>query len=199
MRAQERLQAAGPGLLIVPPAALHITVACLLSVRESYGVSKDSLWRRHGPRWKASLHELLAAVPPCQVIFRRLEVTDTAVIAVAEAQSEIRTIRSHVANMLADFGVPSFQPSIIHATVLRYGSSELRAEAFTEAARRVHIESSVPVRQLLLAKETIYPSLVREVIECMTLRGDSSLSPLLAPSERDRVAGYDAGNDRPGP
>jgi hypothetical protein len=176
VRAQERLQAAGPGLLTGPPATLHISVACLLSVRERYGVSKDSLWRRHRLRWTASLRELLAAVPPCEVIFRRLEVTDAAVIAVAEPQDEVRTIRSHVADMLADVGVPSFQPSIIHATVLRYGSSELRAEALAEAARRVHIESTVPIRQLVLAKETIYPSLVREVIECMTLRGDSSLS-----------------------
>ena len=175
-RAQERLQAAGPGLLTGPPATLHITVACLLSVRERYGVSKDSLWRLHGLRWTASLRALLAAVPPCEVIFRRLEVTDAAVIAVAEPQSEVRTIRSHVANMLADAGVPSFQPSIIHATVLRYGSSELRAEALAEAARCVHIESSVPIRQLVLSKETIYPSLAREVIECMPLRGDSSLS-----------------------
>jgi 2'-5' RNA ligase len=112
------------------------------------------------------------------VIFRHLEVTDAAVIAVAEPQAEVRMIRSHVANMLADVGVPSFQPSIIHATVLRYGSSEPRAEALAEAARRVHIESSVPVRQLVLSKETLYPSLVREVIECMPLRGDSShISP----------------------
>jgi hypothetical protein len=166
-RAQERLQAAGPGLLTGPPATLHISVACLLSVRERYGVSKDSLWRRHGLQWTASLRELLAAVPPCEVIFRRLEVTDAAVIAVAEPQSEVRTIRS---------GVPSFQPSIIHATVLRYGSCELRAEALAEAARCVHIESSVPIRQLVLSKETVYPSLAREVIECMPLRGDSSLS-----------------------
>ena len=110
------------------------------------------------------------------MIFRRLEITDAAVIAVADPQDEVRTIRSHVANMLANVGVPSFQPLIIHATVLRYGSSELRAEALAEAARRVHIELSVPIRQLVLSKEPIYPSLVREVIECMPLRGDSSLS-----------------------
>jgi hypothetical protein len=176
VRAQERLQATGPGLLAGPPATLHISVACLLSVRERYGISKDGVWRRHGLRWTASLRELLAAVPPSEVIFRRLEITDAAVIAVAEPQAEVRTIRSHVANMLADVGVPSFQPSIIHATVLRYGSSELHAEALAGAARRVHIESSVPIRQLVLSKETIYPSLAREVIECMTLGGDSSLS-----------------------
>ena len=177
IRAQECLQAAGPGLLTCPPATVHISVACLLSVRERYRVSKDSLWRRHGLRWTASLRELLAAVSPCEVIFRRLEVTDAAVIAVAEPQAEVRRIRSHVATMLADVGVPSFQPSIIHATVLRYGSSELRAEALAEAARRVHIESSVHIRQLVLSKETIYPSLFREVIECMPLSGDPSLSP----------------------
>jgi len=171
IRAQERLQAAGPGLLTGPPATLHISVACLLSVRERYGVSKDSLWRRHGLRWTASLRELLAAVSPCEVIFRRLEITDGAVIAVADPQDEVRTIRSHVANMLAAVGVPSFQPSIIHATVLRYGSSDLRAEALVEAASSVPVETSVPIRQLVLSKETIYPSLATEVIECMTLRG----------------------------
>ena len=92
-----------------------------------------------------------------------------------DAATELRRVLP-VLEALADAGVPSFQPSIIHATVLRYGSCELRAEALAEAARCVHIESSVPIRQLVLSKETVYPSLAREVIECMPLRGDSSLS-----------------------
>jgi len=169
VQAQELLQTTGSGLLRCPPDTLHISVACILSVRERYGVPKGVLWKRYGSQWVASLRNILAAVRPFEIVFRRLKVTDAAVIAVAQPRDEVGIIRAGVTRMLADVGVPSYQPSIIHTTVLRYGSPDLHGERLTGLASTYNIKVIVPVRRIVLSKETVYPSLFTQAIECLPL------------------------------
>jgi hypothetical protein len=171
VQAQEVLRSTGSGLLTCPPHTLHISVACILSVRERYGVPKGLLWKRHGPQWVASLRNILAAVRPFEVIFLRLEVADAAVIAVAEPRDEVAIIRAGATRILADAGVPSYQPSIIHTTVLRYGSPDLHAERLTTLASTYDIKVTVPVQRLVLSKESVYPSLITKTIEYLPLAG----------------------------
>jgi hypothetical protein len=168
-QAQESLNVLGPGLLCCPPDTLHVSVACFLSVREDYGVSKDLLWARHGAEWTGRLREMVTDLPPLSIVFTHLLVTDAAVVALAQPRDEIEAVRGGVTRMLSAFGLPSFQPSIVHSTLLRYQSTDCDLDRLGELAKGVLVGNIVPVDSLVISREVVYPSLVTDEVERLVL------------------------------
>jgi hypothetical protein len=168
-QAQERLHVLGPGLLCCPPQTLHVSVACFLSVRDDYDVSKDLLWARHGVEWTGRLREIVADLPPFRITFTHLLVTDEAVVAIAQPRDEIEAVRGCVTRMLTAFGLPSFQPSIVHSTLLRYESPDFDHERLRELAEGVQVRKAVLVNSLVISREVVYPSLVTDEVDRLAL------------------------------
>jgi hypothetical protein len=168
-QAQERLHLLGPGLLCCPPETLHVSVACFLSVREDYGVSKDLLWARHGVEWDGRLREIVADLTPFKITFTHLLVTDAAVVAVAQPRDEIEAVRGCVTRLLSAFDLPSFQPSIVHSTLLRYDSPDFDYERLCDLAEGVQVGNAVLVDSLVISREVVYPSLVTDEVDRLVL------------------------------
>jgi hypothetical protein len=168
-QAQERLLVLGPGLLCCPPETLHVSVACFLAAREDYDVSKDLLWARHGAEWTERLREIVADLPPFKITFTHLLATDAAVVAVAQPRDEIGTVRGCVTSILSALGLPSFQPSIVHSTLLRYESPDFDHERLRELAESIQVGNAVFVDSLVISREVVYPSLVTEEVDRLVL------------------------------
>lgn len=169
-RVQDRLGDLATGLLRCPPRSLHVSVAIFLSVRKDYELPKDAIWARWGPSWVSGIKELAGHLAPFEVRFRTVRVTDAAVVAVAEPVTEIETLRAGVNELVAGAGLSTAQPSIVHCTLLRYGTSDLDLDRLTRAAQGVELRTTTVATTLVLSKELVYPSLVNERLERIDLR-----------------------------
>jgi hypothetical protein len=146
-----------------------VSVACFLAAREDYDVSKDLLWARHGAEWTERLREIVADLTPFKITFTHLLATDAAVVAVAQPRDEIGTVRGCVTSILSALGLPSFQPSIVHSTLLRYESPDFDHERLRELAESIQVGNAVFVDSLVISREVVYPSLVTEEVDRLVL------------------------------
>lgn len=172
-RAQDRLNSIGPGLLRCPLSSLHVSLVSFLFVREEYEVSKELLWARHGEGWSAGLGEIVARLSPFQIWFTSVSVTDTAVIALAEQSPEIEALRAGVSSLRAETGLHSPQPSIVHSTLLRYGTTTFDWAHLVADASKVTLSTSTPVTSVVVSKELVYPKLVTEEVARLYLAGSA--------------------------
>lgn len=168
---QDRLTGVLPGSVICPPASLHVSVAVLLSVRRDYPAPKDALWAQWGSRWCDQLRALAEGFPPFELRFERLEVSEAAVIALADPVAAVESLRRRAAALQQDAGLVPYQPSIVHCTLLRYGTSGLQLSGLDRVARAVPLQARTVVRQLTVRRELVYPSVVSEAVDRFDLWG----------------------------
>ncbi len=102
-----------------------MSVASVLSVRQDYGWPKDVVWARWGRQWTTSFHELAAGIKPFSVYFSQLHVSASAVVALAGPVPQIDEVRRRAEALLSNAGFPAAQPSTVHCTLLRCGTSGL--------------------------------------------------------------------------
>jgi len=163
-----------PGVLrLVPPAALHLSVAWLVEVRQSYALDRRKLWRRHGVEWLEQVREACAETPPINLTFRWLVVTPAAIIAVATPRAGVLSLRRALAETLR---LPPETPApsdLVHATIARYSSALTDAERLVGAAEQLTL--SVPARftEVEVSEEMVYPSLEKRVLGRLPLLGPS--------------------------
>ena len=122
---QDRLCPSPVMTLRCPPRSFHLSVASLLSVRRDYGTPKDVVWARWGKQWATSFHELAAGLRSFSVHFSQLHVSTSAVIALARPVPQVDEVRRRAEALLSNAGLPAAQPSTVHCTLLRYGTSGL--------------------------------------------------------------------------
>jgi hypothetical protein len=147
-----------------------VSVAIFLSVRKDYDRPKDAIWARWGPSWVSGIKELAAQLAPFEVRFDTVRVGEAAVVAVAEPVTEIEVLRAGVSELVAGAGLATAQPSIVHCTLLRYGTSDLDLDYLTRAARDVELRTTTLATTLVLSKELVYPSLVNDRLERIDLK-----------------------------
>lgn len=169
--AQDRLAGVLPGSVVCPPASLHVSVAVLLSVRRDYPVAKDALWAQWGSRWCGRLRALAEGLPPFELRFERLEVSEAAVIALAGPVAAVESLRRRAAALQQDAGLVSYQPSIVHCTLLRYERSGLQLTELERVAGAIPVQARTVVTHLTVRRELVYPSVVSEVVDRFDLWG----------------------------
>jgi 2'-5' RNA ligase len=162
---QGRLHRTCSGTLVCPPASLHVSVATILSVRRDYGTSKEVIRARWGNRWLEGLREVVAGLQPFEVHFDKLAVSKAAVVAVAEPVPEIDLIRARAKELVSLAGVNASQPSIVHCTLLRYGTSGLDLGDLARLAAGVDLSTKTVVTNVVVSRELVYPNLVNEVLQ----------------------------------
>ena len=166
---QQQLARTSREIYVCPAASLHVTVAILLHVRRGYSTTKDELWRHYGEAWCRGLGELATALEPFVINFEALVVNSDAVIALAPPVPAIEQFRQRANELLAESGLESFQPSIVHCTLLHFSQTGLDLTPMTHAAKAVALEASSSIAEVTVAQESIYPSLVRRRIARLVL------------------------------
>ncbi len=167
---QDDVLALEPSLLRQPEGAMHSSVALVVPVFGDFDQPKDEIWREHGAGWVKIIAGATAAMADGHVrlCFRRLVVTDAAIIAVADEPNPIGELRRAVTSAL-QLPWPVSRGDLVHLTLFRYRApladpARLLAMA---ASRRLAVETSVS--EVLLVRETTFPAMDFEVLHRLPL------------------------------
>ena len=161
---QRGLYQAEPNLLVCPPETLHVSVAWLLAVHESYRVPKDSLWGRHGEEWTKELTRIAARSPGFRITYEHVVATDSAVIALAQPGEPVNRIRGMIRERLRLPPETRNDADLVHTTLFRYRGALSEPERFLAMLRDTNAEATAEVDELVVSKELVYPSLEAEVL-----------------------------------
>lgn len=166
---QDELLGGEPDLLRIPQYALHISVAWVLPVHEEFEIPKDEMWARNRHLWDLEIRELVASVPAFQVTLDRVVATDSAVIAVASQDTELNVFRAELTRHLA---VPwdVCRGDLVHVTLFRYARPLTNTGAFLTRLAGLRVSVAVPVHEMQLVREDIFPSLASEVLDRYPLK-----------------------------
>lgn len=174
VRIQERALELEPGLLQVPPAALHLTAVFLLGLYEEFSRPREELWREIGPRWLDQLAALAAVTPPFELHFGQVVATQTGIIAVADEPNGLTAFRCAVPAVLAALpGKTGYSRELAHVTLFRYQAP------LADPARLVHwlaqttFQAKMQVRDMFVAREHTYPLLGYDVLQPLPLGGEA--------------------------
>ncbi len=176
---QDRLSELEPSLLRLPRESLHTTAAFLLPGSAEFDRPKDELWHQNGSRWLAQLEELAAATSRFTLAFRRLVVTDVAIIAVAEEPNGLSAFRRR---LLTAMDVPgnSHRYDLVHATVFRYSGPLRDPAALLERAAASDVQVDFDVSEFAVAREHTFPFLGYDILRRLVLPA----TPLASGRER---------------
>jgi hypothetical protein len=165
---QDRAQSLEPSLLRVPVPALHTSVAWLLPVHWEFGRPKEELWRRHGPGWLAILTAAAGPAAGFRLCYRHLVATDAAIIVVADEPNRVSALRRELAPVLPVPGGLS-AGELVHTTLFRYAGALRDPASLVHwlAATEFHID--VEVTELLVVRETTFPSLDSQILHRLAL------------------------------
>jgi hypothetical protein len=164
---QEGLLSLEPSLLRVPELALHSNLAWLLPAHQEFDRPKDELWQLHSPEWMAILEGILGATESVRLRFRHLVATDSAIIAVAEEPNRISALRRRLMPALSVPGSLS-AGELVHTTLFRY-ARPLRDPPRLMRRLTCGLDVNIDVRQVLVIRERIFPSLDYEVLRRISL------------------------------
>ncbi len=166
---QQTLKRAEPDLLVCPQETLHVSVAWLLAVHESYPVAKDSLWKRHGEEWTTKLKRIAAESTAFRVTYGHIVATDSAVIALARPTEPVNRIRGMIRERLRLPPETHNEADLVHTTLFRYGGALSDPAKFLAMLEGTSAEVTAEVDELVISKELVYPSLRAEVLARLPL------------------------------
>lgn len=158
-----------PGLLRVPRHALHVSVAWVLPVHEEFELPKNDVWERNRRVWVPEIRDLVGSVPEFGISLDRVAVTGSAVIATASDGEEVNRIRDALRNRLA---VPwdICRGDLVHVTLFRHSGALADAVRFRARADETRLGLDVPVREIRLLREDVFPSLKSEALDGFPLK-----------------------------
>jgi hypothetical protein len=167
---QQQVLALEPALLRQPEARLHASVAWLLPVGREFSEPKDALWAEHGEDWLKIIAAITERIQPMQLCYRRLVVTDAAIIAVAEEPNPVGSFRRE---LTAALGLPwpiSYSSvGIVHTTLLRYRQPLSDPAGLLDRLQAMPVAIETGVSELLMVRESVYYTLEYEVLRRMPL------------------------------
>lgn len=172
---QDQIMALEPSLLRLPQSALHTTAAFILPGSAEFDLPKDELWHQHGSRWLGQLADLAAATPRFTLRFRRLVLTDVAIIAVADEPNELSAFRRR---LLTAMDVPgnSHSYDLVHSTLFRYSAPLRDPAALLKWAAIADVHAEFDVGELVVAREHTFPFLGYDVLRYLALPAASLAS-----------------------
>ena len=165
---QDSLSELEPSLLRLPAESLHTTAAFLLPGSAEFDRPKDELWHQNGSRWLAQLEELAATSPRFTLAFRRLVVTDVAIIAVAEEPNGLSAFRRRLLTLM-DVPGNSHRYDLVHTTLFRYSAPLRDPAALLELAAASNVRADFDVTELVVAREHTFPFLGYDVLRQLVL------------------------------
>lgn len=168
-KTQQILKQAEPNLLACPLRTLHVSIAWLLAVHVSYPVSKDFLWERYGEEWTAELRHIAAQSTAFRINYQHIVATDSAVIALAQPAEPVNRIRGMIRERLRLPAETRNEADLVHTTLFRYRGALSDPEKFLATLEDTSADATAEVRELVVSKELVYPSLETKVIARLPL------------------------------
>ena len=161
---QRSLYQAEPNLLACPPKTLHVSLAWLLAVHESYPVDKDSLWERHAEEWMTQLRRIAAESTAFRITYEHVVATDSAVIALARPSEPVNRIREMIRDRLRLPPETRNEADLVHTTLFRFRAPLRDPHEFLSRIEDTRADATAEVEELVISKELVYPSLEAEVL-----------------------------------
>jgi 2'-5' RNA ligase len=161
---QRSLRQAEPNLFVCPEETLHVSLAWLLAVHASYPIDKDSLWKRHGEEWTAQLRRIAAQSTVFRITYEHVVATDSAVIALARPSGPVNRIRGMIRERLRLPPETRNEADLVHTTLFRYRGALSDPEKLLAMLEDTSADATAEVKELVVSKELVYPSLEAEVL-----------------------------------
>jgi hypothetical protein len=167
---QEQVLALEPGLLRQPEAQLHTSVAWLLPVGREFSKPKDALWAEHGADWLTAVAAITEGIPPMRLRYRRLVVTDAAIIAVAEEPTPVGGFRRELTAALGlPWPITHSSVEIVHTTLFRYQRPLSDPAGLLRKLEAMPVAIESAVSELLMVRESMYFTFSYEVLQRLPL------------------------------
>jgi hypothetical protein len=162
---QEQILAVEPALLRQPESQLHCSIAWVLPVSRDFEQPKDDIWAERGQDWLKIIGAVTDATAPMRLRYHRLVVTDGAIIAVAAEPNPVDRLRRDLIARL-DLPWPITYPatSLVHTTLFRYRQPLADPGALLDRLRYTEVAVDTGVTELLLTRETTFPTLDYEIV-----------------------------------
>jgi hypothetical protein len=161
-----------PALLRQPESQLHTSIAWLLPVSREFGQHKDEIWAEHGADWLKTAGAITDATQPMRLCYRRLVVTDAAIVAVANVPNPVAGFRRELTAALG-LGWPITYDSveIVHTSLFRYRQPLGDPDGLLRCIESMPVAVETEVRELLMVRESVYPTLEYQILDRLPLRG----------------------------
>ncbi len=169
---QRQVLAFEPALLRQPESQLHTSIAWLLPVRRQFSEPKDALWASHGDGWLASIAAITEATRPMRLRYRRLVAADAAIIALAAEPNPVGRLRRELTAALGlPWPITYSSVETVHTSLFRYRQPLADPAGLLRRLESLVIDIETAVSELLMVRESIYPTLAYEVLRRLPLRG----------------------------
>jgi hypothetical protein len=165
---QQQIVATEPGLLMVPPEAMHMTVARLLPVHGD-DQAKQAVWDSRAQQWLTALRASAAAIQPTDIVLDELVATDTAIIAAGPAPAWVRELRATVIG-LPEVGEYVISGELAHLTLLRYQGRLGDPAGLLDSLAGLAISVRLPAADLHVIRELRFPCLDYELVATLPTR-----------------------------
>lgn len=171
---QDMVLAAEPSLLRQPGSQLHSSVAWLLSTQADFGRPKDEIWQEQGDDWLKIITGLTDATGPMRLRFRKIVMTSAAVIAIAEEPNPVADFRRELTAALGlNWPITYESVGVVHVTLLRYRQAPADPAALLDRISAASISVEAEIDELILVRETVYPTLDYEILRHLPLCGSA--------------------------
>jgi hypothetical protein len=168
---QDTIAVAEPSLLRVPQPAMHMSVAWLLPVHlELSAAEKEDLWAANAQDWLAGIAGELTGLRRFRLCCSRVVATESAVIALAWPTGQINELRRKLSRRLRIPGDVS-TGDLLHTTLFRYTGPVGDPRALITAAASIDVQIEVPVTELLVIRERVFPTLESDIPHRFPLPG----------------------------
>lgn len=161
-------------LLVAPAETFHLSLHAIAPVRSDF--DKDAWWAEHGVQALSVFHRWCDTQRAVTLRFRQLRATATAIIAIAEPEEAVWSLRRM---MQADVpqppgGTPKYD--MIHMTLARYARPDLFPADFAARVAALPLQIDAPLQQASLMRETAYPLLGGKPVETRPLKTAETLA-----------------------
>jgi hypothetical protein len=161
-------------LLLTPRETLHVSLFALVYVHWQ-APDREAYWSRIAEPTGDLLTELCRTLPPVQLRFGGLRVTERAIFALAsEPCATISTLRQQLAELLHTPDVPRPRHDIVHTTLARFAAPTTLDLEVVKAVQALPLDIYVTQGSARIVRELVYPSLLREEVQRFALAGSAA-------------------------
>jgi len=148
-----------------PTETLHISVAFLIGVKQTYSHDRQELWENIESRCLHSIEHICKKQKAFTITFNRLVATDSAIIIVGTDCGEMQKVRH---SLVSNVPIPKETSNgfdIIHSTLFRYRGPLDQPAKLLNYVNCWSAEIPVNIDGISVIKEFVYPSLKIEPIK----------------------------------
>jgi hypothetical protein len=149
---------------------MHTSVAWLLPVGREFSEPKDALWAEHGEDWLKIITAMTGGIQPMRLRYRRLVVTDAAIIAVAEEPTPVGGFRRELTAALGlPWPITYSSVEVVHTTLFRYRQPLSDPAGLLRRLEAMPVAIETGVSELLMVRESMYYTFSYEVLQRVPL------------------------------